>query len=72
MMNQTCSTSCKLSFQPSYLRLGSKNFGIQCVGHHVAGWVSHPNEDVRGDVLGQVDGGSILTPGLFKGTACWI
>lgn len=36
----------KLKLLFPYLRFRSKDFGIQCVGHHVAGWVSNTNEDV--------------------------
>lgn len=49
----------------SNLRLGSQDLGVQRVRHDVARGVSHPDEDIGGDVLAQVNGGDILAPGLF-------
>lgn len=47
------------------LRGGAQDFGVQGVGHDVAGGVSHPDQDVGRQVLSQVDGGGILAPGLL-------
>lgn len=54
------------------LRRGSEDFGVQRVGHDVARWVSHTDQDVGGQVLSQVDGGSILAPDLVVRTARWL
>lgn len=58
--------------QSCYLRFGAEDFGVQRVGHHVACWVSHPNEEVRCKVLSYVYSRSILTPGLLNWASYWL